>query len=199
MKYNTHDWKGFLINDLISDLNYKSYLELGVSVGESWKLISCENKIGVDNNINVANEFDGVIHATTDDYFLNNKDKFDLIYIDALHEKNQVYKDFKNSFNVLNDSGVIIFHDVNPFDISQTHFNNSGDVFELWIELAKTYKVYIIKNEYDGDSVGIFIKSENSKFIDIEVKDYTYQFFSENREDFISYLNYEEIINKIKL
>ena len=199
MKYNTHDWKGFLINDLISDLNYKSYLELGVSVGESWKLISCENKIGVDNNINVANEFDGVIHATTDDYFLNNKDKFDLIYIDALHEKNQVYKDFKNSFNVLNDSGVIIFHDVNPFDISQTHFNNSGDVFELWIELAKTYKVYIIKNEYDGDSVGIFIKSENSKFIDIEVKDYTYQFFSKNREDFISYLNYEEIINKIKL
>ena len=110
-----------------------------------------------------------------------------------------VYKDFKNSFNVLNDSGVIIFHDVNPFDISQTHFNNSGDVFELWIELAKTYKVYIIKNEYDGDSVGIFIKSKNSKFIDIEVKDYTYQFFSENREDFISYLNYEEIINKIKL
>jgi hypothetical protein len=199
MKYNTHDWKGFLINDLISDLNYKSYLELGVSIGESWKLISCQNKIGVDNNINVANEFDGVIHATTDDYFLNNKDKFDLIYIDALHEKNQVYKDFKNSFNVLNDSGVIIFHDVNPFDISQTHFNSSGDVFELWIELAKTYKVYIIKNKYDGDSVGIFIKSKNSKFIDIEVKDYTYQFFSENREDFISYLNYEEIINKIKL
>lgn len=44
-----------------------------------------------------------------------------------------------------------------------------------------------------------FLKSENSKFIDIEVKDYTYQFFSENREDFISYLNYDEIINKIKL
>ena len=199
MKYNTNDWKGFLINDLITDLNYQSYLELGVSLGESWNRITCDKKIGVDNDINVTNKFDVVIHSTTDDYFLNNNDKFDLIYIDALHEKNQVYKDFKNSFNVLNDSGVIIFHDVNPFDISQTHFNNSGDVFELWIELAKTYKVYIIKNEYDGDSVGIFIKSKNSKFIDIEVKDYTYQFFSENREDFISYLNYEEIINKIKL
>lgn len=198
MKYNTHDWKGFLINDLISDLNYKSYLELGVSVGESWKLISCENKIGVDNNINVANEFDGVVHSTTDDYFLNNQNKFDLIYIDALHEKNQVYKDFKNSFNALNDSGIIIFHDINPLDISQTHFNSSGDIFELWIELSNTYKVYTIKGTA-GDSVGVFIKSENSKFIDIEVKDYTYQFFSENRERFISYLNYEEIINKIKL
>lgn len=198
MKYNTHDWKGFLINDLISDLNYKSYLELGVSIGESWKLISCENKIGVDNNINVANEFDGVVHATTDDYFLNNQNKFDLIYIDALHEKNQVYKDFKNSFNALNDSGIIIFHDINPLDISQTHFNSSGDIFELWIELSNTYKVYTIKGTA-GDSIGVFIKSENSKFIDIEVKDYTYQFFSENREKFISYLNYEEIINKIKL
>ena len=198
MKYNTHDWKGFLINDLISDLNYKSYLELGVSVGESWKLISCENKIGVDNNINVANEFDGVVHSTTDDYFLNNQNKFDLIYIDALHENNQVYKDFKNSFNALNDSGIIIFHDINPLDISQTHFNSSGDIFELWIELSNTYKVYTIKGTA-GDSIGVFIKSENSKFIDIEVKDYTYQFFSENREKFISYLNYEEIINKIKL
>jgi hypothetical protein len=198
MKYNTHDWKGFLINDLISDLNYKSYLELGVSVGESWKLISCENKIGVDNNINVANEFDGVVHSTTDDYFLNNQNKFDLIYIDALHEKNQVYKDFKNSFNALNDSGIIIFHDINPLDISQTHFNSSGDIFELWIELSNTYKVYTIKGTA-GDSVVVFIKSENTKFIDIEVKDYTYQFFSENRERFISYLNYEEIINKIKL
>ena len=198
MKYNTHDWKGFLINDLISDLNYKSYLELGVSIGESWKLISCENKIGVDNNINVANEFDGVVHSTTDDYFLNNQNKFDLIYIDALHEKNQVYKDFKNSFNALNDSGIIIFHDINPLDISQTHFNSSGDIFELWIELSNTYRVYTIKGTA-GDSIGVFIKSENSKFIDIEVKDYTYQFFSENREKFISYLNYEEIINKIKL
>jgi hypothetical protein len=48
-------------------------------------------------------------------------------------------------------------------------------------ELSNTYKVYTIK------------------FIDIEIKDYTYQFFSENREKFISYLNYEEIINKIKI
>jgi hypothetical protein len=197
MKYNTNDWKGFLINDLISDLNYQSYLELGVSLGESWDRITCDKKIGVDNDINVANKFDGVIHATTDDYFLNNKDKFDLIYIDALHEKNQVYKDFKNSFNSLNDSGIIIFHDINPVSITQTYFDNSGDIFELWIEISKKYKVYAF-NGLDGDTVGIFIKNENSKFIDIEVKDYTYQFFSENREDFISYINYKEILNKIK-
>jgi hypothetical protein len=197
MKYNTNDWKGFLINDLISDLKYQSYLELGVSLGESWDRITCDKKIGVDNNINVANKFDGVIHSTTDDYFLNNKDKFDLIYIDALHEKNQVYKDFKNSFNSLNDSGIIIFHDINPISIEQTDFGSSGDIFELWIEISKKYKVYVF-NGLDGDSVGIFIKNKNSKFIDVEIENHTYEFFSENREDFISYINYEEIINKMK-
>ena len=55
------------------------------------KLISCENKIGVDNNINVANEFDGVIHATTDDYFLNNKDKTIFLL------------DTNNTINIIND------------------------------------------------------------------------------------------------
>ncbi len=201
MKYTTHDWKGYFINDLISDLNYKYYLELGVSVGESWKLISCENKIGVDSNINVANEFDSVLHSTTDDFFLKNNNKFDLIYIDALHEKNQVYKDFKNSFYALNDSGIIIFHDINPIDISQTHFNSSGDIFELWIEISKIYKVYTFVGggiAASGDSVGIFIKSENPTFIDFEIKDYTYEYFSKNRENILSYSKYEEIINKFK-
>ena len=197
MKYNTNDWKGFLINDLITDLNYQSYLELGVSLGESWNRITCDKKIGVDNDINVTNKFDGVIHSTTDDYFLNNNDKFDLIYIDALHEKNQVYKDFKNSFNSLNDSGIIIFHDINPISIGQTDFTSSGDIFELWIEISKKYKVYVF-NGLDGDTVGIFLKNKNPKFIDVEIKKHTYEFFSENREDFISYINYEEIINKMK-
>jgi hypothetical protein len=60
MGYNKHDWKGYLINDLISDLNFKSYLELGVSTGESWKIINCEKKVGVDSDINVSKSLNGV-------------------------------------------------------------------------------------------------------------------------------------------
>ena len=53
-------------------------------------------------------------------------------------------------------------------------------------------------NGLDGDTVGIFLKNKNPKFIDVEIKKHTYEFFSENREDFISYINYEEIIKKMK-
>ena len=45
MRYNTQDWKGSFINDIIKDSNYSSYLELGVAVGESWKRIFCKNNI----------------------------------------------------------------------------------------------------------------------------------------------------------
>ena len=167
---------------------------------EYYRLSSKETDLRIGKDVDLLlseNKFDGVIHSTTDDYFLNNNDKFDLIYIDALHEKNQVYKDFKNSFNSLNDSGIIIFHDINPISIGQTDFTSSGDIFELWIEISKKYKVYVF-NGLDGDTVGIFLKNKNPKFIDVEIKKHTYEFFSENREDFISYINYEEIINKMK-
>ena len=112
MRYNTQDWKGSFINDIIKDSNYNSYLELGVSLGESWKRIFCKNKVGVDNDHMVSQYFDGVICATTDEFFKTSKLKFDLIYIDASHEKNQAYKDFKNSYNSLNTGGIIIFHDI---------------------------------------------------------------------------------------
>ena len=105
MKYNTHDWKGFLINDLISDLNYKSYLELGVSVGESWKLIYCENKIGVDPTQG------GTHRKTSDDFFIDNTKNFDVIFIDGLHTYEQCQRDCINSLKFLNPRGVILFHD----------------------------------------------------------------------------------------
>ena len=48
---------------------------------------------------------------TSDDFFKDNNKKFDAIYIDGYHNGSQVYKDFQNSWRVLNDNGVIIFDD----------------------------------------------------------------------------------------
>lgn len=40
--------------------------------------------------------------------------KYDIIFIDGLHESEQVSKDIHNSVNALNERGVIIIHDYNP-------------------------------------------------------------------------------------
>ena len=51
----------------------------------------------------------------------------------------------------------------------------------------------------NDDTVGIFLKSENIKFNNLYIKDYTYEFFSLNREKFVSHIEYNEIINKFKI
>ena len=45
---------------------------------------------------------------TSDEFFKNNKDQFDLIFIDGLHHYNQVKKDIINSVEVLKDGGIIL-------------------------------------------------------------------------------------------
>lgn len=49
--------------------------------------------------------------STSDKFFENNNEKFDVIYIDGSHEAPQVYKDLNNSWNCLNNNGIIICDD----------------------------------------------------------------------------------------
>ena len=52
------------------------------------------------------------IHRTTsDEYFLNNKFKFDLIYIDGNHLYDFVKRDISNSLNFINSEGIIVLDD----------------------------------------------------------------------------------------
>ena len=48
---------------------------------------------------------------SSDDFFKNNNMNFDVIYIDGYHKGSQVYKDFINSWKILNKDGIIIFDD----------------------------------------------------------------------------------------
>lgn len=198
-KYDQHNWKGLFINDLIKDLGYKSYLELGVSpLGESWREINCEFKVGVDHNPNVALAFNGVLHDTTDGYFekIDPNLKFDLIYIDALHEKTQVGKDFLNSLKHLNDNGIILLHDINPMTINHTSFSSQGDVFQFWIELFKNFKCFTLSSPTQ-DTVGVFFKKINSYKEILDIPSYPFEYLSQNRDKYINNvaLNYQDVLD----
>ena len=51
------------------------------------------------------------IKKYSDNFFLENNQTFDVIYVDGHHLAEQVYKDAVNSWNVLNKKGLIIFDD----------------------------------------------------------------------------------------
>ena len=51
------------------------------------------------------------IKKYSDDFFSENKQTFDVIYVDGHHLAEQVYKDAVNSWNILNTKGLLIFDD----------------------------------------------------------------------------------------
>lgn len=104
-----------IINSIIRTRGYQSYLEVGVdNPGRLFNHVRCRKKVGVDPNPNaVRNKHSG---CSSDEFFLKNKQKFDVIFIDGMHEELQVDKDIKNSLNCLSPGGVIILHDSLPPD-----------------------------------------------------------------------------------
>lgn len=101
-----------LLNFLIYKYNYKNYLEIGVFYGDNFEKIECQNKVGVDP----GNNYKFISHnMTSDEFFNQNQNSYDLIFIDGLHVKEQVIKDIENGLKVLNPQGTIVLHDCLPY------------------------------------------------------------------------------------
>ena len=76
------------------------------------------------SNLDQFNKRFSFFKSTSDKYFDNNDEKFDLIYIDGWHEAPQVYKDICNSWNFLNINGIIICDDYFYGDIKSNQDKN---------------------------------------------------------------------------
>jgi len=51
------------------------------------------------------------LKTTSNNFFINNKNTFDLIYVDGDHSYNQVCIDIDNSWKILNKNGILILDD----------------------------------------------------------------------------------------
>lgn len=107
-----------VINFLIQEHNLSNpnYLEIGVQRGLTFTQINTSNKTAVDpsptdEGIAVTN-----FKMTSDEFFnqLDTEVKYDVIFIDGLHECHQVAKDFANSIKHSRDGTIIVFDDVFP-------------------------------------------------------------------------------------
>ena len=100
-----------ILNFLIKNNNYKTYLEIGVrNPNDNFNKIKIDHKDGVDPNANCN------YPITSDHFFEKNNTHYDLIFIDGLHLEDQVKKDIENSIKYLNENGTIIVHDCNPIE-----------------------------------------------------------------------------------
>ena len=112
------------IKELISNIPKLNILELGVQKGNSTKMFLeiCEKNEGyltsidIDDCSNVTNNSRWTfIHSSDDNFEYTDKflkNKFDVLFIDSLHEPNHVRKVFYNYFKYLNNNATIIIDDV---------------------------------------------------------------------------------------
>jgi len=110
-KFNTELYERYMVMNSLT-LNTDNYLEIGVENGFTFNNVHFQNKVGVDPDPKCSNV--NIIEKTSDDYFSHEKDKKDVIFIDGLHQSEQVLKDINNSINILNDNGKIFIDDILP-------------------------------------------------------------------------------------
>ena len=178
-----------VIQEIIKKQNYKNYLEIGCDNDENFLKISIDNKIGVDPKKG------GTLRMTSDEFFKNNKDFFDIIFLDGLHTYEQTIKDIDNSLKFLKTKGVIIIHDCLPKKIWNQivprmygHWN--GDVWKAIVH-ARTYDyadTYTLKADH---GLGIIFKRLNKKILKTSNRDFKKLNFS------VYYQNHEEYMNPI--
>jgi len=137
---NKYPTRADIINNTFQETD-KSYLEIGICIGDTYRKIKFKKKIGVDPNP-TGEGIKFTTYKVTSDYFFSNicKHYFDVIFIDGLHFADQVEKDINNSLKWLNDGGVILCHDMNPLNeqmqmVPRSQANWNGDCWKAWVKV----------------------------------------------------------------
>jgi len=129
-QYNTKYNNRYEIINNNSNKN-NTYLEIGVEYGQTITKTHFFDKTGVDPDPKC--EFNYICKMTSDEFFnsfnvlsihsddinLSNCKKFDVIFIDGMHQVEYVLKDFNNSIKYLNKDGKIFLDDIIPFNYNE--------------------------------------------------------------------------------
>ena len=199
-----YDWsnypsRSFIINNLIEKKKYTSFLEIGCDKNANFSEISILKKIGVDPNSG------GTHKMTSDEFFKNNLDKFDLIFIDGLHVSSQVDRDIENSLKFLKFGGVILLHDCLPKKIWHqvvpcVYPKWNGDV---WKSIVKSRTKNNI-NTYTivaDNGIGVILKEKNKKILNLsadKLKKLKYKDYFNNHSEFMNLISVEKFFEIIK-
>ena len=175
-----------IINEFIKKEKYKSYLEIGSHKNNTFNNVVCKKKINVDPY------FKPMFKITSDEFFEQNKDSFDIIFIDGLHTAEQVWKDVNNALKCLNPNGRIIMHDCNPerefLQYSSDHKEIvdqcwCGDAWKAFAQIRMVrddLSAYVINRDY---GIGVIKKDGQTIWKEhIPIEDLTWEYLDKNRK-----------------
>ena len=198
-KKKRYDWGKYpkrfeIIQDIIDFKKYNSYLEIGCDRNQSFSNIKIEKRVGVD-------PVEGGTHKMTSDHFFSiNKDNFDIIFIDGLHEYSQVMKDIKNSLKFLNKEGIILLHDCLPRTIwnqitPRLNSDWNGDVWKSIVH-CRTLENIDTYTFIADRGIGLIFPRKNRNLIKFEkkvnFKDLTFKEYFIKHEHLMNTIHYDK-------
>lgn len=186
-----------IIGALINKFWYRSYLEIGVYKGAVINNLNIEEKDGVDPFC------DCNYKMTSDKFFeqLSEDKKYDLIFIDGMHEHKQVLRDISNSLNHLSLNGTIALHDCNPptkwHQRDPSEFDGTGKfngtVWKAFVEYRcnrKDLVMFVVDCDW---GVGIIRSNGKNKFPDVSFSSNDnitdYEWFNKNRKNALNLID----------
>jgi hypothetical protein len=182
-----------IIQTLINKIGAKKYLEIGMGPGDNFSQIICDYKVCVDPTPTVPVTYT----LTSDDFFAQNKETFDVIFIDGLHWSEQVYRDIINSLNCLSENGYIICHDMSPhsefiqrYPQPKAESEWTGDCWKAWVKLKSERNdlhMQVVDTDY---GCGVITKGQQ-KLITI-TEDLTWEILDKNRIELLNLVSVEE-------
>lgn len=180
------------LNEVITRIGARAYLEIGCRDDECFSQIRAPYRVGVDPAAG------GTVRATSDAFFSDNSERFDVIFIDGLHLYEQVLRDIRNSLDALNPNGVIVLHDCVPTNcVSQYREQASrewnGDVWKAVVE-ARTWPHVDTATCMIDQGLGIIRARPNSAPLALpeeSAANLTYEFLAADYQRLMRAIDYE--------
>jgi hypothetical protein len=207
-----------VINFLLKQIKRETnYLEIGTrDPADNFNKINSANKFSVDPGVEFPdNPVD--FQMTSDDFFdslknnriLDNNIRFDVIFIDGLHQANQVERDIEKSLDFISDDGFIVLHDCNP----PTEYHSREDFYytkspALYNWNGTTWKAFY-KYRLNKDltsccvdcdwGVGVISKKKFFNYLPIDINSYyEYSIFDKYRQESLNLIDFSDLQNIFK-
>ena len=142
------------------------------------------------------------MRKTSDEFFKENKNKFDIVFIDGLHTYDQVKKDILNSVNCLKENGIVLVHDCMPDSLSKQAVPRyrmiwNGDVWKAIVDLRQREDLEIFTCEMD-QGIGVIKKEKNTSILEIKkaARNLKFKDYYANYKKFLRVISVEEFKEK---
>lgn len=183
------------------------YLEVGVAdPSQCFNKIKAAYKVSVDPNIEVK-DANVTFKGTSDEFFSQNKEQFDVCFLDGLHLAHQVWKDIQNSMECLSENGMIVLHDTNPPNWMRAHSDHedylanprewNGSVWKALYQARTYFHCAIITVDSDE---GCSIISKNKSALPIEDVNpfFDYGIMKNDRQYHLGLVSVDDFKNKFE-